>query len=73
MEVKKTVTDILYTILSILISIVLAIVFFIIVLFIIKFAADAVFDAGDLTANYAVLSAVILTAVSLLGGAKYAE
>lgn len=73
MEVKKTVTNILYTLISILISIVLAIVFFIVVLFIIKFAAEAVFSVGDLDADFAVLSAVILTAVSMLGGAKYAE
>ncbi|MGI6472155.1 MAG: hypothetical protein ACOX1N_03705 [Candidatus Methanomethylophilaceae archaeon] len=72
MEVKKTLMDILYTLVSILITIVLAIVFFIIILFIIKFAAETVFSADALSANYAVLSAVILTAVSMLGGAKYA-
>lgn len=73
MEVKKTLMDILYTLVSILITIVLAIVFFIVILFIIKFAAETVFNVGDLDANFAVLSAVILTAVSMLGGAKYAE
>jgi hypothetical protein len=48
-------------------------VFFVIVLFIIKFAADAVFGSGFLGADFAVLSAVILTAVSMLGGARYSE
>lgn len=73
MGVKKTLTDILYTLLSILVMIVLAIIFFIIILFIIKFAAEVVFGAGVLNADYAVLSAVILTAVSMFGGVKYVE
>ncbi len=73
MDIKRTTMDILYTLLSILLMIVLAIVFFIVILFIIKFAADIVFGDGALAANYAVLSAVILTAVSMLGGKRYAE
>ncbi|MDD4185254.1 MAG: hypothetical protein PHX75_01225 [Candidatus Methanomethylophilaceae archaeon] len=73
MSAVKTATDIIYALLSILVMIVLAIVFFVIVLFIIKFAADAVFGSGFLDADFAVLSAVILTAVSMLGGARYSE
>lgn len=73
MSAVKTAKDVIYALLSILIMIVLAIVFFIIILFIIKFAADAVFGSGALGADFAVLSAVILTAVSMLGGARYSE
>ncbi|NLN71940.1 MAG: hypothetical protein GX137_04020 [Thermoplasmatales archaeon] len=73
MSAVKTAKDILYALLSILVMIVLAIIFFIIILFIIKFAADTVFESVTLSADFAVLSAVILTAVSMLGGAYYVE
>jgi len=73
MGAVKTAKEIIYALLSILVMIVLAIVFFIIILFIIKFAADVVFDGAVLSADFAVLSAVILTAVSMLGGARYVE
>lgn len=72
MDLKKTGMDILYTLMSILLMIVLAIIFFVIILFIIKFSADLVFDSG-LSTDYAVLSAVILTVVSMLGGRRYVE
>lgn len=67
-DIGGALKGILYGLLAILVMIVIAIVFFIIILFIIKFAAEMVFGAGQLDASWAVLSAVLLTAATLIGG-----
>lgn len=71
MGFKDKILDVLSAVLVIVVMIVLAVVFFMIVLFIIKFASDLVFGNGGLSSDYAVLSAVILTAASLVGGSRY--
>lgn len=60
--------SILYGLLAIVIMIIVAVIFFVIVLYVIKFAADFVFGKDMLQANWAVLSAVLLTAATLVGG-----
>ena len=65
---ENTLKSILYGLLAIIIMIIVAVIFFVIVLYVIKFAADFVFGDNALEANWAVLSAVLLTAATLIGG-----
>lgn len=67
MQLKGALKSLLMTILYLVIYIVFAIVYFVVVLFVIDFAAGLVMEDA-LSANFAVLSAVILTAATLIGG-----
>ncbi|NLL95265.1 MAG: hypothetical protein GX224_05900 [Thermoplasmatales archaeon] len=68
MGATDTLKAVVFGVLAVIMMVVIAIVFFIIVLFIINFSAEVIFGVGKLSADYAVLSAVILTAATLVGG-----
>lgn len=68
MEIKGALKSFLATILYLVLFVIFAIIYFIVILFVIKIAADLVFESGTLDTSWAVLSAVVLTAATLLGG-----
>lgn len=65
---SETLKAIIYGLLAIILMVVISIVFFILVLFVVNFSAEFIFGKDALSANYGVLSAVILTAATLIGG-----